>query len=365
MTFLWPEMLWLLGLVPLMVLAYILMLKRKRKMVLRYASLSIVKDAMGKGPGFRRHVPPLLFLLAMTTMLVALARPAAYVTLPSQHGTVILAMDVSGSMRATDVEPSRFVAAQEAAKSFVAKQSRYVRIGVVSFAGTAALVQPPTDNQEDLDNAIDRFSGQFGTATGSGILVSLMAIFKDIDFSSAYPGAWDVPQPPGGRGFGSGRFDSGFGRGRSLDDDRGQRTKDKPAPVEPGSYKSAVIILLTDGEANTGPDPIEMARLAADRGVRVFTVGVGTQEGAVLRFGQRAMRVQLDEDSLKRIADITRGKYYRAQSANDLTDIYKTLSTQLVMEREKTEITAFFTGAAALLALIAAFLSFWWFNRLA
>jgi len=359
MTFLWPNALFLLALLPFLVATYLIMLRRRRKLVLRYASLSIVRNAMGKGPGFRRHVPPILMFIALTLMFVAMARPAAYVTLPSERGTVILAMDVSGSMRATDVQPNRFVAAQEAAKQFVAKQGRHVRIGVVSFASTAAIVQTPTDRKDDIYNAIDRFSGQFGTATGSGILVSLMAIFDDIDFSMAFPGAWD--DAPGSRGgFGPG----GFGRGRSLDD-REQVREKKREPVEPGSYKSAVIILLTDGQANTGPDPLDMAHLAADRGVRVFTVGVGTEEGSVLRFGQRSMRVQLDEESLERIADITRAKYFRATSADELTEIYKDISTQLIMEREETEITAFFTAAAAVFAFLAAFLSFLWFHRIA
>jgi Ca-activated chloride channel family protein len=351
--------LFLLALLPLLVAGYLIMLRRRRKLVLRYASLNIIKDAMGKGPGFRRHVPPILMFIALAIMLLAMARPAAYVTLPSERGTVILAMDVSGSMRATDVEPNRFVAAQEAAKEFVAHQGRHVRIGVVSFASTAAVVQTPTDKKDEIYKAIDRFSGQFGTATGSGILVSLMALFDDIDFSMAFPGAWD--DAPGARGsFGPG----GFARGRSLDDEPVVEKK-HPDPVEPGSYKSAVVILLTDGQANTGPDPVDMARLAADRGVRVFTVGVGTEEGSVLRFGQRSMRVQLDEESLKRIADITRAKYFRATSADELTEIYKELSTQLVMEREETEITAFFTAAAALFAFIAVFLSFLWFHRIA
>lgn len=357
MTFLWPNMLWLLALLPLLVLSYVLLLRRKRKMVLRYASLSIVKDAMGRGPGFRRHVPPLLLLIAITLLLVSIARPAAVVTLPSQRGTIILAMDVSGSMRANDVEPTRFIAAQEAAKKFVEKQGRDVRIGVVSFASSALVIQAPTADRDDIISAIDRFSGQFGTAIGSGILVSLMTIFDDIDFDMAWPGAWDDD----GR---DPATDPDYRFGVPLDERPGDEQQ-HPEPVEPGSYKSAVIILLTDGQATTGPDPIEMARLAADRGVRVFTVGVGTEEGSVLRFGGRGMRVQLDEETLQSIADITRAKYFRATSATDLQEIYQALSTDLVMEKEETEITAFFAAAATFFLLLAALLSFLWFNRIA
>jgi Ca-activated chloride channel family protein len=190
MTFLWPGMLWLLMAVPALVAVYVLLLRRKKKAALRYASLSLVKEALGAGQRFRRHVPPLLFLLALATMLVAVARPAAIVRLPTQQQTIILAMDVSGSMRAKDVEPNRLVAAQEAAKAFVADLPRGVRVGVVSFAGTAAVVQPPTQNREDIVAAIDRFQLQRGTAIGSGIILSLATIFPDagIDVSDSIYG---------------------------------------------------------------------------------------------------------------------------------------------------------------------------------
>ncbi|TMH97440.1 MAG: VWA domain-containing protein, partial [Betaproteobacteria bacterium] len=182
MTFLWPELLWLLLAIPALIGAYILLLRRKKKQVLRYASLGMVRDAMGAGQRFRRHVPPLLFLLALTALVVAVARPTATLTLPSQHETIILAMDVSGSMRAADVEPNRIGAAQAAARAFVADQPASARIGVVSFAATASVVQPPTRNRDDILAAIDRFQLQRGTAVGSGILVSLKTIFPDVEF---------------------------------------------------------------------------------------------------------------------------------------------------------------------------------------
>src|SRR5438067_12944697 len=182
MKFLWPEMLWLLLMVPALVAAYFFLLRRKKEDALQYASLSMVKEAMGTGQRFRRHIPPLLFLVALIAMIVAIARPAAVVTLPSQHQTIILAMDVSGSMRATDVEPNRISAAQAAAKAFVAEQPSSVLIGVVSFAATASVVQPPTHNREDILAAIDRFQLQRGTAIGSGILVALKMIFPDAEF---------------------------------------------------------------------------------------------------------------------------------------------------------------------------------------
>ena len=181
MTFAWPHLLWLLLAVPLVVAVYVMLLRRKRKSALKYASLMLIRDAQGAGR-FRRHAPPLLFLAALILMIVAVARPAAVVTLPSAHETVILAMDVSGSMRATDVKPSRIVASQEAARAFVADQPRTTRIGVVSFAATASVVQSPTHSREDILAAIDRFQLQRGTAIGSGILVSLKTIFPDAEF---------------------------------------------------------------------------------------------------------------------------------------------------------------------------------------
>jgi len=346
MTFLWPDMLWLLVALPALVALYIFLLRRKKKAALRYASLSLVKEALGAGQRFRRHVPPLLFLLALATMSIAVARPAAIVRLPMQQQTIILAMDVSGSMRARDVEPNRLVAAQEAAKAFVAELPSGVRVGVVSFAGTAAVVQPPTHSREDVVAAIDRFQLQRGTAIGSGIILSLATIFPDagIDVSESIYGR-DAP--------------------RSVPLDPGRvREKKELTPVPPGSYASAAIVLLTDGQRTTGPDSLEAARMAADRGVRVFTVGVGTPSGEVIGFEGWSFRARLDEDTLKAIADLTRGEYFRAGTAMDLKKIYRNLNTRLAFEKKATEITALFSAAAAVLAFVSALLSLLWFNRI-
>jgi Ca-activated chloride channel homolog len=346
MSFLWPNLLWLLTAVPALIAAYLFLLGRKKKTALRYANLSLVKEAMDAGQRFRRHLPPLLFLLALTLLILAVARPSAVVTLPAHQRTVILAMDTSGSMRAADVEPNRIAAAQAAAKSFVTDQPRGTRIGVVTFAGTAAVSQAPTDNREEIVAAIDRFQLQRATAIGSGILMSLKAIFPDAEFDLR---SWNP------------RRESQAAA--PLD----QAAKpEKPAfkPVPPGSYASAVIILLTDGQSNVGPDPIEAARIAADRGVRVYTVGFGTTEGEILRFEGWSMRVRLDEETLKKIAELTQGEYYYAGTATDLKKVYETLSSRRVFETRETEITALFSAAAALLALIAALLSVWWFSRI-
>jgi Ca-activated chloride channel family protein len=342
-------MLWLLAAVPVLVAGYVLLLRRKKKAAARYANFALVRDAIGAGPAIRRHLPPLVLLMALCAMVIAIARPSAVVTLPTQQETVILAMDVSGSMRATDVEPNRLVASQVAAKGFIAEMPPTTRIGVISFAGTAAVVQPPTSNREDLFAAIDRFQLQRATAIGSGIIVSLATIFPEagIDVSA-------LTGPAGGTG------DSVAGKPPAAK----KAEKEQVKQVAPGSYTSAVIILLTDGQRTTGPDSLEAARMAAARGVRIFTVGMGTTNGEIINFEGWSMRVRLDEETLKGIADITRGEYFYAGSAPDLKKVYQTLSTRLVLERKHSEIGALFTAAGAVLALVAALLSLAWFNRI-
>ena len=346
MSFLWPEMLWGLLVLPMLVAAYIMILQRKKKLAVRYANLAMVREAMGASQRIRRHIPPAFFLLALTAMLLALARPQTTITLPTQHETVILAMDISGSMRATDVEPNRLVAAQNAAKQFVAEQPENVRVGVVAFAGTATVAQAPTRNREDIIAAIDRFQLQRATAIGSGIIVSLATIFPDegIDVSSLIYGR-NGP------------------RGVPLDQ-AGKSEKKEFKPVPPGSYTSAAIILLTDGQRTTGPDSIDAARMAADRGVRIFTVGFGTKAGETIGFEGWSMRVRLDEETLKTIANLTRGEYFYAGSAVDLRKVYETLNSKFLLEKKQMEISSLFAGAAALAALVSALLSLLWFNRI-
>ncbi|MGH8735010.1 MAG: VWA domain-containing protein, partial [Burkholderiales bacterium] len=327
----------LMAVLPILLAMYLLILRRKKKLALRYASLAIVRDAMGIGNRIKRHVPPFLFFIALAAMIAAIARPQATITLPTQHETVILAMDISGSMRATDVEPNRLVAAQNAAKQFVTEQPENVRIGVVAFAGTATVAQAPTRNRDDVIAAIDRFQLQRATAIGSGIIVSLAALFPN-------------------EGYDVGAYMYG--------NEKKQAEKPAYKPVPPGSYASAVIILLTDGQRTTGPDTIQAARLAAERGVRIYTVGVGTPEGKIIGFEGWSMRVRLDEETLKAIADLTRGEYFYAGNAVDLNKVYQALNAKLVLERKKTEVTALFAALAALLAVVSAALSLAWFHRI-
>ncbi len=348
MTFVWPQLLWLLVLVPLLVLLYVWLLRRKAQHAVQFSHVAMVRAAAGKQSRIKRHVPPALMLLALGLLLFAAARPMAVVTLPMQQETIMLAMDVSGSMRATDVQPNRLVAAQNAAKAFLADLPRSVKVGIVAFAGTASLVQAPTINREDLVTAIDRFQLQRGTAIGNGIVVSLSTLFPDagIDLAQMQYGSATTGKPLG-----------------SADKTaKSAATKDAP-PVPPGSYASAAIILLTDGQRTTGVDPLEAAQLAANKGVRVYTVGIGTKDGETIGFEGWSMRVRLDEDSLKAISTRTQAEYFYAGSAEDLKKVYGKLSSRLTVEKKETEIAALLALAGALFALLAGVLSMWWFNR--
>jgi len=346
-TFMWPQFLWLMLALPLLVGVYLWLLRRKKKLTLRYASLSIVKEALGTSMSLRRHIPPALFLLAIAAMLFAASRPFAVITLPSTQETIILAMDVSGSMRATDVKPNRLVASQEAAKAFLKELPRSVRVGIVAFAGTASVVQPPTLSREDLVTAIDKFQLQRATAIGSAIVVSLTEIFPEegIDLTAL-------------------TYGNGRARGISIDQVKPKNPKKEFVPVAPGSYSSAAIILLTDGQRTTGVDTLEAAKMASERGVRVYTVGVGTIEGETIGFEGWSMRVRLDEPTLKSVALQTQAEYFYAGTAENLKQVYEKLSSRLTVEKKETEISGLLALVASLLAISSAALSLLWFNRI-
>lgn len=321
MQFLWPDMLWLLAALPVLVAAYCLVLRRKKSVALRYPNFGMLRDAMAGSSSMRRHVPPLLLLMGLAAVTFSVSRPAAVIILPSHHETVILAIDVSGSMRAQDVYPTRLGAAQAAAKAFIAEQRSSTRIGIVEFSGSAALVQPPTRSREDLHRAIDALQPQNATAIGSGILISIKALFPETE----------APASP---------------------------------PAKPGSYASGAVILLTDGQNSAGPDPVEAAREAAARGVRVYTVGVGTERGELVHVEGWSMRVALDEATLRTVADLTAAEYLHASSAAELKKVYEALTSKLLLEKQSTEITALFSAAGGLAIAAAALLSLLWFNRI-
>lgn len=349
MLFLWSPLLWSLALVPLLVALYVWVQTRRRKYAVRYASLALVKPALSSYSRWRRYLPPALFFLALAIMLVALARPVALVRTPKQEGVIILALDASLSMRTEDVQPNRFEAARAAARSFVDKRAGGTDIGIVAFGGSAAIVRMPTAKAEELHSAINTLFLQRGTAIGEGILTAMDAIAL---------ANRDGPAPP---------VNSAVESEREL----------LLQPVPPGTFIPAVIILLTDGQNRNGIDPMEASRLAAERGVRVFTIGVGARDGSFVpgglggnlgggNFGGGGFgsggrfRSELDEETLRAIADETGGEYFYAANATELERIYSDLGLNLVLTPEKMELTVWFTAAAALLLLSAVALSLVW-----
>jgi Ca-activated chloride channel family protein len=343
MTFLSAELLLILLLAPLLPALYMWALRRRKNTAVRFPNMGLIKEALGERKAYRRHVPPALIFIALLLMALGVARPSAILTLPSERSTVILAIDVSGSMRAADVPPNRMSVAKAAAKSFVESQPRNARIGLVAFSTSAMITQDPTLRHSDVVTAIDSLRPQRFTAVGSGIVASLQAIFPDAEL--ALPELDTVRDVP-------------------LDKREEQQPEEKFEPVPPGSNASAVIVLLSDGRTNMGIEPLDAARLAADRGVRVFTVGFGTPTGGVVDFGGGFMRTQLDEETLKAIAEMTGAKYFLAQNESDLKNVYDSLSAQFVAETKRTEVSAGFAALALLLLVMAAGLSLAWSNRI-
>ncbi|TMF27433.1 MAG: VWA domain-containing protein [Chloroflexi bacterium] len=343
MSFIWPTALLLLVVVAGLAALYVLAQRRRHRYALRYANLSLVREAIGKGPGWRRHVPPALFLLALAFMSIAVARPQAVVAVPSQEGTVILAIDVSGSMLAEDMKPNRMEAAKAAARAFVEKQKDTVKIGVVSFSGDASIVQSPTTDKSLVLAAINRLRPQRATAIGRAILVSLDAIFESMGSEDALPSSILEQQTQSGA----------------------PRPTATPLPAYlQGQHAAASIVLLSDGQNNQFPPPLDVVDQATSRGVRIYTIGVGSASGTIVRLQGRSVRTALDETTLKRVAELTDGEYFNANTEADLRQVYENLTTQLVIRNEKTELTAYFTLAAAVFAVMAGAFSLLWFNRL-
>ena len=350
MDLLWPGFLFLLLIIPLLIAAYIWMLRRRRRFTVRYSSLALVRAALPRFSRWRRHLPFALFLLALTSLMVALARPVAIVSVPTGQTTVILAIDVSRSMCATDIAPNRLEAAKAAALSFIQSQKSSTQISIVAFAGFAEVTQPATNDQEALQAAVESLTTGRRTAIGSGILKSLDAI-AEIDKNVA-PSVTDTsPGIP-------------------------------PTPVPSGAYAPDIIVLLTDGVNNAGPMPLEAAQQALDRGVRVYTIGFGTANGSEIPYcapqiqgggtadrggfggggfgGGGGFRRGIDEETLKQVSEMTGGDYYSAESASELQEVFQSLPTYLITKHEIMEISVAFTAIGALLAMIAVTLSLRW-----
>jgi Ca-activated chloride channel family protein len=347
MTLLWPAFLYLLLLIPLAIGIYVWILRRRRRFAVRYSSLSLVRAAVGKQSGLRKHFPFILFLLALTSLVLALSRPVATVLVPSNKATVVLAVDVSLSMCSTDIPPNRLEVAKEAALSFVRENSSGRQVGVVAFAGFAELIQPPTTDIRLLENAISYLTPARRTAIGSAILRSIDAI-AEVDERVAPSELGAAPGQP-------------------------------PPDQSSEDFVPHIIVLLTDGASNAGPLPLNAAEQAVERGVRIYTIGFGTTNntspmncgdgdpfGGFFGFGGGGFgggggfRREIDEETLTQIAEMTGGKYYVATSASELQDVFRSLPTYVIATRETTEISVFFTAFAALMAILAVILALRW-----
>jgi Ca-activated chloride channel family protein len=345
MEWLWPRFLLLLGIIPLLVGIYIWILRRRRRFAVRYSSLSLVRAALPQQSRWRRHIPFALFLLGLSSLMLAVSRPVAVMEVPSGKTIIILAMDISRSMCSTDIPPNRLMAAEKAALSFVRGLSPSTQMGIVVFAGFAELIQPPTGDQEILEAAITGLSTARRTAIGSGVLRSIDAIAESDE--SVAP----IPSSPA--------------------------TDLEASLVPEEDLIPHIIILLTDGASNTGPDPLDAAQQAALRGIRVYTIGFGTPQGGPFAlcdqsfgeqsffgggggFGGGGFRRGIDEDTLMQIADLTSAEYYAASSASELEDVFRNLPISIITRRETLEISVIFTAIGALLAAAAVVLSQAW-----
>jgi Ca-activated chloride channel family protein len=344
MSFLWVEVLWFLALLPALVMGYVALLRRRRNWGGRYPGLAMV--AAAALPSWQRYTPQAMFLAGLAVLIVAAARPVAPITLLARQQTIILAMDVSPSMQAEDVWPDRLTASQSAAKAFVDGLPREVRVGIVAYGGTAHVVQPPTHSHEAVFEAIDGFRLQRGTAIGSGLLYSLATLF-----------------PHAGIDVEGLQSHHTVGRERPINHRGDDGETPQIAPVPPGSYTAAVIVLLSDGQNTTGVDPLEAASLAAGMGVKVYTVGFGTLDGDIIKFAGRRFRVGLDEQTLRQIAAVTRGEYFHAASGPELQRAYDAMTSRMALETHETELTALFAGLGALLILIGSGLSIGCYGR--
>jgi Ca-activated chloride channel family protein len=348
MSFIWPLMLlWLLA-VPVAAAGYLRLSRARLRRMAQLAPLGLVETGSRRPLGRRRHLPFCLFLSAVALLVVGFSRPEVVIGLPRTEGTVILAFDVSNSMLADDLEPTRIEAAKEAARRFVDGQPSTIRIGVVAFSDGGLITQPPTSERDEVVAAIDRLSPQGGTSLSQGIFTSLNAIAGGVvGADAAGTGALDpLPEP-------SDLADLDLDLDLDLDD----------LDLDFGYHGSAVVVLLSDGEDTTGLDPLLMSDLAATAGVRVFPIGIGSPQGTLVELDGFTIATMLDESTLREIAASTSGSYFHAGDATELSTIYETIDLELTIRGEKTEITGLLAGAAVVLLLAGAGLSMAWFGR--
>ncbi|MDQ4143511.1 MAG: VWA domain-containing protein [Actinomycetota bacterium] len=313
MRFLNPGLLWLLLLVPALGALYLLVQQRRKSYAVRFTNLELLETVAPRRPGWRRHVAPALFLITLILLVGAAARPVATVRIPREQASIMLVVDVSGSMGAGDLRPNRISAAKDAAKEFLDSLPGGMRVGLVSFSDYARLVAPLTSNKEVVEEAVDRLRIRGGTAMGDGLAVALDQIMVE---------------------------------------------------REGGRRVPASILVLTDGATNRGVPPQQVAETARAAGVPVYAVGIGTERGALQRAGSQFVRTTLNRAELESVAVTTGGRYFESTTADSLEEIYRSVGSQLGFREERRELTPQVAGLAAFFLLATAALSLLWFQRL-
>lgn len=328
MTFQWPLMLFGLLLLPLMVLAYLMVQRRRQTYTLRFTNMALLSKVAGRRPGFKRHLPPLIFLLALTALLVSLARPTAVIAVPKDQTNIVIVMDISGSMAANDLQPNRLSAAKQAAQDFVGNLPSNAKVGLISFNTAARVDASLTNDHSIVLKAIRNLNYGGGTAIGEGLEAALKQISLQSDQPSNTPSSSTA-------------------------------TPNQPVQVP------SVVVLLSDGKSNAGVSPALATSEAKSQNIRVFTVGIGDRSATPMLNGRFNPDAGLDEATLKSMATETGGQYFYAAETKELRDIYNSLSSQLSWVTEQTEVTALVTALGTVLMMIAGFLSMRWFHQVA
>ena len=365
MTFLLPQLLALLVAVPLLGWGYRVLVKRRNRRVAELAAQGFAPTDASQRLRRRRHVPFVFFFLGLALLLLGLARPQLRISVPRRDGTVILAFDVSNSMGATDLKPTRIAAAKAAARAFLAKQPSSIKVGVVAFSDGSLATQQPTNDRNAVLAAIDRLSPQGGTSLGRGIFTSLSVIAGralKLD-PNALAGGGEISNGAAGGSSDTTGVDSGAAAGGTLSDTTAASGTADPAKIDIGFYPSAAIVLLSDGENTGGPDPLQLAKLASVAGVKIYPIGIGSTEGTVLKVNGYSVATKLDETLLTEIAKNTDGTYFHAEDGASLSKVYGSIDLQWRARRELSEVTGLLTGLATLLFVIGAALSLTWFAR--
>ena len=331
MSFAWPAFLWGLLLVPTAGVLYLLAQQRRKRHAVRFTNLELLANVVPRTPGWRRHLPPVLLLMALSALLLGLARPQATVLVPREEANVVLVMDVSGSMEATDVSPNRLAAAQDAAGAFLDRLPDDLRVGLVTFSEREQVLSLPTADHAAVRDALDSLEAEGGTAMGDGLL-------RATEISQLGVGGGDAGRTGGG-------------------DVRGGEGDREGVP--------AAVVLLSDGSSTDGEtEPEEAAERARALGVPVFTVALGTEEGTVEGPGGQEVPVPPDAETLRRISEETGGESFASASEADLVSVYRDLGSSLGFVEEDREVTAAFAAAGAVLILAGGALSTLWFGRL-